>query len=154
MKGEKLEMPSIGDDAQERSASQAAPLWFMHTILDEEDMSPQQVAALNDLITPLYERLVLSEKDALLRATGNVVVFSSTIETLTQPGVMAALRDAIRDPEHKREAFETQFRRYLNATRERHKATDLHLRLRRANHAPWSRPIDPFGIGREHGVGI
>ena len=154
MKGEKLEMPSTGDDAQERSASQAAPPWFMHGILDEEDMSPQQVAALNDLITPLYERLVLSEKDELLRATGNVVVFNSAIETLMQPAVMAAFRDAIRDPEHKREAFETQFRRYLDATRERHKSTDLHLRLRRANHARWSRPVDPFGMVREHGVGI
>lgn len=86
MKGEKLELPSTGADAQDHSAAQAAPPWFMHGILEDEDMSPQQVAALNDLITPLYERLVLSEKDELLRATGNVAVFSSTIETLTQPG--------------------------------------------------------------------
>jgi hypothetical protein len=145
--------PVTPDDG-EAPPSDETEFWFLHDIFDPDELTPAKHAAIQELLMPMYRRLVLQESDELLRVAGNNLVFISFVEVLHQPEVVAALRDVLRDPIGKRKDFEVVLSRAMKLADCRCRSTRLHLELRKAKVLHWTRPADELGIMYEHGVGV
>jgi hypothetical protein len=157
--GEPTRTPPVGSakkpaDGGSESREPDIPPWFARYLQGGRPLPPEVQAVVDDIVGPLYRKMVLEEKDALLRATGNAVVVAQTVEVLSQPEVLEAAQQALDGGEASRDEFAEVLGRYLRITKERSRAMNLHLQLRRAKHASWQVPGDPYGIMTMHGCGI
>ncbi len=144
--------PSAAGDGV--NGESAIPPWFISHLNGGESLTPELDAVIQDVITPLYGKLVLEESDPLLRAAGITVVAAHTLTLLEQPAVLEASSRACAGDDEARAAYERIVARYLKTARESSRTMNLHLALRRARYAAWVVPSGPDGILRKHGVGI
>lgn len=141
--------PGVDTDARRP----VAPWWVRHLNVGKP-LSPELQAAIDDIVTPLYQRMVVSEQDPLLRCAGYAVVTTVTLELLQQPALLKVVKRANDEEEGAQEEYLKAIEMQLKLAAQRCKAMNLHLALRRAKYTPWQIPMDRHGIIHKCGHGI
>lgn len=130
------------------------PPWFISYLNGGEGLAPEVQAVVDDVIAPLYRKMVVEEADPILRAAGITVVTAHTLALLEEPTLFKAASRACAGDDDDRAEYERIVSRYLKTARESSRTMNLHLSLRRAKFAKWVLPVGPPGLMRKIGVGI
>ncbi|HUU96067.1 MAG TPA: hypothetical protein VM487_10035 [Phycisphaerae bacterium] len=127
------------------------PPWFARHLSGGTPLSAEVQAVLDDVIGPLYRRIVVEEYDPLLRSVGNAAVVAHTVEVLAQPEVLAAAKRAMDDPRGYRDEYVEVLTRYLKIAKERARVMQLHAQLRRLQRQAWPFVADPLDFTKPRG---
>ncbi len=123
------------DGEPSSAAAEDSRPWFIEHLAGGQPLTPEVQAVVEDIITPLYRDLVLTEKDPVLRAAGNAAVVAYVIETLAQPGVLTTAKRALDRRGADWEEHAKTVVHYLKITKDRANSLRLLLQLRKAQRA-------------------